>query len=93
VAPWLWANRDTFRGARCAIWLLPFCLWHDGVLCLSTALWFPNLAPERYDTILVAWRCATEPLIWWLMILLGGWLLTLAVDRWEALRAACREVS
>jgi hypothetical protein len=88
LAPWLWANRERSRAARTAVWLLPVCLWHYAVLCIATALWFPNLAPERYDGILVAWRFATEPFTWLLLILLGGWLLNLALHRGREMRRA-----
>ena len=90
LAPWLWTNRRQSGAARGAVWLLPFCLWHDGILCLATACWFPHLKPEQYDRILVRWRLATEPFTWLLLILLGGWLLELALARWREVRAGFR---
>ncbi len=87
MAPWLWQHRQGCVAARVAVWLLPVVLWHDAALCLATSLWFPGLRPEQYDRILVAWRLVTEPLVWSLMILLGGWLLDLTLERWREVRA------
>jgi hypothetical protein len=88
VAPWLWENRARHRILRVAAWLLPVCLWHYALLCVATVLWFPNLTQEQYDGILVGWRYATEPLTWFLMILIGGWLIDLARIRVGEMRAA-----
>lgn len=83
LAPWLWQHRRGCVAARVTVWLLPVVLWHDAVLCVTTSLWFPSLKPEQYDRILVTWRLVTEPLVWLLMILLGGWLLDLVLARWR----------
>lgn len=75
TAPWLWAHRRVYLGARIAAILLPFCLWHDGILCLVINIWFRNLRPEQYKHIEVVWRATTEPFTWGLMILFAGWWL------------------
>ncbi|MEO6569718.1 MAG: glycosyltransferase 87 family protein [Opitutaceae bacterium] len=77
IAPWLWENRQINFSARLGVWLLPFCLWHDAGLCWVINRWFRNLSEEQYARIEVVWRAATEPFVWCLMILLGGWLLNL----------------
>jgi hypothetical protein len=87
LAPWLWSHRQGSAAARAAVWLLPLILWHDGLLCLATNLWFPHLPQEQYDRILVAWRLVTEPLVWALMTLLAGWLLDLVRVRGREARA------
>jgi hypothetical protein len=86
LAPWLWRQRPHSAAARIIVWLLPVALWHDAVLCLATNLWFPGLSAGQYDRILVAWRLVTEPLVWVVMILLGGWLLDLTLERWREVR-------
>jgi hypothetical protein len=85
AAPWLWENQGRSLAARAGVWLLPFALWHDGILCLAINRWFRNLPPEQYERVEVAWRAVTEPFVWALMILLGGWLL-------NTLWGAAREV-
>jgi hypothetical protein len=87
LAPWLWSHRQGSPAARAAVWLLPLILWHDGLLCLATNLWFPHLRQEQYDRILVAWRLATEPLVWLVLSLLAGWLLELVLVRGREARA------
>ena len=87
TAPWLWENRRTSIAARAGVWLLPFTLWHDGVLCLAINRWFRNLPEEQYTRIEVAWRAATEPFVWCLMVLLGGWLLNLV---WSTAKEVAR---
>lgn len=85
AAPWLWENRGRSVAARCGVWLLPFALWHDGLLCLAINRWVRNRPTEFYERMEVGWRVFTEPFVWALMILLGAWL----VNTWWA---AVREV-
>jgi hypothetical protein len=87
LAPWLWRQRQRKGAARIAVWLLPFVLWHDGVLCLVLSSWFPDLASERYSRIFWFWRLGTEPFTWLLLSLLGGWLLNLLSARWQEVRS------
>jgi hypothetical protein len=87
LAPWLWHQRSESTAARVTVWLLPAILWHDGILCLATSLWFPALRPEQYDHILLLWQLATEPLTWLVMIFLAGWLLDLVLTRGREVRA------
>jgi Glycosyltransferase family 87 len=83
TAPWLWENRGRSVAARAGVWLLPFAMWHDGVLCLAINRWVPHLSVEQYARLEVWWRAATEPFVWLLMILLGGWLFNVG---WSAAR-------
>jgi len=69
-----------------AVWLLPFVLWHDSLLCLALSGWFPNLEAGQYDRILRWWWLGTEPFTWLLMCLLGGWLGNLALTRLRDVR-------
>lgn len=84
TAPWLWAHRRVYLAARIAVVLLPFCLWHDGILCLAINTWFRTLPPESYRRIEVLWRATTEPFTWGLMILFTGWWLNSA---WQSAQA------
>lgn len=89
LAPWLWTRRHAAPAARVLLVLLPLVLWKDGLLVLATEWWFPHLAPAAYDRIHWRWRLATEPLVWALFGLLGGWLWDLVRTRWrEAQRPA-----
>jgi hypothetical protein len=85
TAPWLWSNRRTNPAAKLGVWLLPFSLWHDGILCFAINRWLWNRPLELYDRIEVLWRAVTEPLVWALMVLLGAWL-------FNVLRGAVREI-
>lgn len=91
LAPWLWRERTGSRAARLAVWLLPFVLWHDALLCLATNLWLPDFKPAQYDRIFVQWRLCTEPFTWALMILFGGWLADLLFARGRAQRSGAGE--
>lgn len=80
LAPWLWSQRQNAVVRRLVV-LLPVVLWQDGLLCLATSLWFPDLSPAQYDHIFLHWRLVTQPLVWLVMVLLAGWLLELGLAR------------
>lgn len=86
AAPWCWATRDRNPASRLAVWLLPICLWHDGLLVLATGLFFPHLQQDQYDRILVVWRWITEPVTWALMVIFAAGMLELALARWREIR-------
>jgi len=86
MAPWCWERRGANGAARAMVWLLPAVLWQDAALCGATSLWFPDLPAARYERIFLVWRLATQPLAWLVMILLGGWLLDLTLERGREVR-------
>ena len=78
------------RGAaRVACILVLLCLWLDGALCLTVNLFFSHYAQDWQNHLDIIWRRWTQPLNWFLMMLLAGWLLegALATLReWWSLR-------
>lgn len=95
-AIWLWRRtRDeaiTSRGriaARIACFLLPLCLWLDGLFCLFGNSFLRGMRATAVDRLFIDWRLWTQPLCWIFMILLAGWLLEAAwvtVCEWWAAR-------
>lgn len=87
LTPWLWRRRQESRAAMIAVGLLPFVLWHDGILCLVVSGWFPDLQSGQYARVFRLWRLSTEPFTWLLLSLLGGWSIALMQSRWREVRA------
>ncbi len=81
--PAFWLGRqavDTVlpRRERVAAWvacgLVLACLWMDGLLAVVVNLFFAQYAPAWQEHLDVVWRKWTQPLHWFLMMLLAGWL-------------------
>ena len=75
--------------ARWGCVLVVLCLWMDGVLCAMVNLFFSQYAPAWQDHLDVIWRHWTQPLHWFLMMLLAGWLIEGALataKEWWSLR-------
>ena len=96
--PAVWLGRQAASDAipgrsRGAAWLacilVLLCLWLDGALCLTVNLFFSHYAQDWQNHLDIIWRRWTQPLNWFLMMLLAGWLLegALATLReWWSLR-------
>jgi hypothetical protein len=87
LAPWLW-SRATASGrpdptARIGVVLLLVVLWMDGLFCLvGNGLMGPF---SRSDAIVWVrrWKLVSQPVVWTLLVLLGGWLLDFFISVWR----------
>lgn len=84
LAPWLWEERTRRPDAKLAVCLATATLWLDGLSCLMMNFLVGPVERSAIPTIQWAWRVATQPLIWILMVLLIRWLLEVAVVAWRA---------
>ena len=81
--------RESQRGsrvARLALGLALVIVWADGLLALL-ANFGGFEVPADQSGLLSRWRLATQPLHWWLMLLLAGWLAAAGAAAWRAWRA------
>jgi hypothetical protein len=83
VAPWLWEQRALRTDARLGLWLALAVMWLDGISCLVMNLFVGPVGKDVVPTIQLAWRFATQPVAWILMVLLIRWLLEVAITAWR----------
>ncbi len=89
LLPWLWRSQPTesrtgrtMQVARMLVLVVP---WLDGIYCVVLNTLFGPLPPDVVVRWTHYWRLVTQPLHWVLMMLLAGWLWSVAV---HALTAA-----
>lgn len=96
-AVWLWRQLDAPAPrrrrwtVRLGCLLLFFCVWLDGIFCLTVNLFFMPMSAERQHDLQLTWRLWTQPLQWLFVMFLAGWLLEAAVAHlreWRDGRAA-----
>lgn len=81
LAPWLW-TRMTWGGdkqvrliARITVVLLTVVLWQDGAYCYVVNNFFQLNGETETMRWMNWWMRVTQPLVWILMMFLGGWML------------------